>query len=68
MEPTGSQVFVYFGREKRTRPNSDDFCRPDLDSNHACWPAASAPSWWWHVWSDPHPLETGMVTVLFCRP
>jgi hypothetical protein len=67
MEPTSSQVFVCYSRETSTRPSPGDLCRLDLDFNHACWPVPPAPSWWWHVWSDPHPLETGMVVVLFGR-
>jgi hypothetical protein len=60
MEPNSTEVcFCY--RERRTRHNYDNLCRPVLTSNHACWPDPPAPSWWWHVWSDPHPLETGVV-------
>ena len=67
MEPTRTQLFDCYSREWRARLNPDDLCQPGLDSFHACWPAPPAPSWWWHVWSDPHPLETGMVAVLSGR-
>ena len=63
MEPNGIQVFLYY-RERRSRHNPDHLCRPSFGSNHACWPAPPAPSWWWHVRTDPHPLETGAVAVL----
>ena len=66
MEPNSTQVFCY-NRERRTWPNPGDLCRLGLDSNHARWPAPPAPSWWWHVWSDPHPMETGAVAVLSGR-
>lgn len=67
MEPSNTQLFVYYNREKLTRLSPDDLCRPVLDSNHACRLVPPAPSWWWHVWSDAHPLETGVVAVLFGR-
>ena len=64
MEPTSTEMFVFCRRESRTQPNPNDLCRPGPDSNHACWPASPAPSWRWYVWSDPYPLETGLVVVL----
>ena len=67
MGPTSTQLFVCYDRENHTRPRPDDLCRPDLDFNHACWLVPPAPSWWWHVWSDPNPLETGAVLVLSGR-
>ena len=63
MEPTSTQVFEFF-RQTHIRHNPDDLCRLGLDSNHAFWPAPPAPSWRWHIWTDPHPLETGVVAVL----
>jgi hypothetical protein len=66
MEPSRTQVLCY-NRERRTRPNPDDLCRPGFDFDHAGWRAPPAPSWWRHVWSDPHPLETGAVAVLSGR-
>jgi hypothetical protein len=67
MEPTSTQVFDYYNRENCARPNPDDLCGPGLDSNHAYWPTHPAPRWWCHVWSDPHPLETGVVEILSGR-
>ena len=64
MEPSSTAVFEYC-REARIWHNPDDLCRPDLDFNYAFWPAPPAPPWWWHIWTDPHPLETGMFVVLF---
>ena len=67
MEPTSNQVFLSCNREQSARPSPDDVCRSGLDLDHACWPAPPAPSWWWQVWSDPHPLETGVEAVLSGR-
>jgi hypothetical protein len=67
MEPSSTELFVCYNRGKRTRPSPDNLCRPDLDSNHACWPDPPAPSWWLHVWSDPHSLATGVVAVPSAR-
>ena len=66
MEPIRTQVFCY-NREGHSRPNPGDLCRPGFDFDHACWPVRPAPSWLRHVWSDPHPLETGAVAVLSGR-
>jgi hypothetical protein len=67
MGPSTTQLFVRYDRERPSRTDPHGLCRPDLASNHACWPAPRSPWWWWHVWSDSHPLETGVMAVLAGR-
>ena len=67
MEPISRHVFDRYSREKRTRHSPDDLCRPGFDSNYASWLVLPAASWRWHIWSGPHPLETGVVAVLSGR-
>jgi len=49
--------------EHRTYPHIHGDYRHHFTSHHGLWLASPAPSRWWHFWSDPTPLETGLMTL-----